>query len=205
MENPSDTKLPERRKLAFGISQDAIKQIITLSSGIIALTITFANEFIGGLEPFWRVLVIIAWVLFFVSIFLGVTALGALIGTLDPAPENHDQHQQEQAEAETSDSETPDVATVNSLEIRQVARLQTIFFVLGIAIIIFVFSLSPDNRVDTKAEAIDATVEAVEVRLSVEATLTKLYENLTSVVSTQTPQPPATIAATRTFALTPSP
>jgi hypothetical protein len=58
---------------------ETTKQVVTLSSGIIAFTVTFAKEFPGGVPWSLR----ISWVLYCLSVMLGVWTLLAITGTFD--------------------------------------------------------------------------------------------------------------------------
>ena len=74
--------MEEAKKKAFDLAQDTSKQIITLSTGILALTLTFFKDFAGGGSGASRVLMMIAWAIFLASIVTGVLHLLALTGTL---------------------------------------------------------------------------------------------------------------------------
>lgn len=74
----------ERKKQAFEFARDTTKQLITLSTGIIALTITFSKDVIGNPSPFHRNLLVLSWLSFLLSVVLGVWTLLALTGTLEP-------------------------------------------------------------------------------------------------------------------------
>ena len=74
--------MDERTKKSFDFAADSTKQLIALSTGILALTITFSENVIGvvaspGLAP-----LVWAWLLYLLSIFFGVWTLLALTGTL---------------------------------------------------------------------------------------------------------------------------
>jgi CBS domain containing-hemolysin-like protein len=58
-----------------GFPQVTTKQIITLSLAIVALTIIFFKDFAPGASALARVLIIFAWIMFFVSIVFGVLCL----------------------------------------------------------------------------------------------------------------------------------
>lgn len=72
----------ERVKTAFEFAKEATTQLITLSTGVLALTITFASELRSGAPdgPIW--LLGIAWGLYVLSIVCGVWTLLAITGTL---------------------------------------------------------------------------------------------------------------------------
>lgn len=76
--------MEERIQKAFDFAADLVKQLITLSTGIIALTVTFSKDIFNANGTCFSGWLVSAWVAFFVSIILGVWALMALTGTLDP-------------------------------------------------------------------------------------------------------------------------
>lgn len=84
-----DAAFPKQREKAFDLATDTVKQLLTLSTGIIALTITFSKDFLGlspgaGLDVPARWVISIAWVLYLGSIGFGVWAFMALTGELQP-------------------------------------------------------------------------------------------------------------------------
>ncbi|MDY8136538.1 hypothetical protein [Aquimarina sp. 2201CG5-10] len=77
--------MKENVKKAFDFASDASKQLITLSTGIIALTITFAKDILKdfGNESFnW---LFWAWGFYILCVFSGVWAKLAMTGTLQPS------------------------------------------------------------------------------------------------------------------------
>jgi hypothetical protein len=73
--------LDKRVEKAFDFAQEATKQLITLATGIIALTITFLTDVLEteGSAGFLQA----AWVMFLVSIVFGMLTLLALAGNLE--------------------------------------------------------------------------------------------------------------------------
>ena len=76
--------MDERRKKAFDFAQETSKQLLTLATAVIGLTVTFGKDFIGNVSGFPRTLVVACWVLMLVSILCGLCTLMALTGTLEP-------------------------------------------------------------------------------------------------------------------------
>jgi hypothetical protein len=67
---------------AFDFAQEATKQLIALATGIIALTITFLTDVVDTASAgitFLRA----AWVLYLVSVILGIFTLLSLAGNLE--------------------------------------------------------------------------------------------------------------------------
>lgn len=79
--------LEETQKKAFDFAVDLTKQLITLSTAIITLTVTFSKDIIGGIvNSTNRYLLLFSWIFFIISILLGLLTLMALTGNLDPIP-----------------------------------------------------------------------------------------------------------------------
>lgn len=76
--------MDEQSKKAFDFAADLTKQLITLSTSIVTLTLLFSKDV---LDPRW--LAILIWILFLFSTMFGLLALMALTGTLAPVPQAH--------------------------------------------------------------------------------------------------------------------
>jgi hypothetical protein len=77
--------LDDQAKQAFTSVSDWTKQILTLSTGIVTLTIAFADKIFGPLSTSEKTFLYIGWVIYAVAILAGVMVLGALAGTLSKA------------------------------------------------------------------------------------------------------------------------
>jgi uncharacterized membrane protein len=73
----------ERVAKAFDFSADLTKQLITLATGIITVTITFSHDFLKNPNAAPKGIAYTAWYFFLASIFFGIFTLGALTGNLD--------------------------------------------------------------------------------------------------------------------------
>jgi len=84
--------LDDQTKQAFTSASDWAKQILTLSTGIVTLTVAFADKVFGDLSDGERWTLWIAWGLYVVSIIGGVSLLSTLTGALArlPAPKAGD-------------------------------------------------------------------------------------------------------------------
>lgn len=71
-------------KLAFEFASEVSKQLITLASGILALSLTFAKDIIKTPTRGQLALLASSWSLYFVSILAGIMSLMALAGNLAP-------------------------------------------------------------------------------------------------------------------------
>lgn len=75
--------MDDKAQKAFDFAQESIKQLITLSTGIIALSITFAKDFVSTVSAGARSIALWSWGAFFLSVLCGLWALLALTGTLE--------------------------------------------------------------------------------------------------------------------------
>lgn len=74
------------RLQAFSHAADCTKQLIGLSTGVIALAVTFSKDvFSWAPGPGWKALLAASWVLFLLSAVVGIVVLQGLTGTLDQA------------------------------------------------------------------------------------------------------------------------
>lgn len=71
----------DQKKMAFDFAADLTKQLITLSTGIVTLTLLFSKDLLG---PKWMPVAI--WTLFLLSTVCGLWTLMTLTGTLAPVP-----------------------------------------------------------------------------------------------------------------------
>jgi hypothetical protein len=67
---------------AFDLAQDGAKQLLTISAGIVVVTITFFNDFGSHADLAAKILMVIAWVLYLLSIIAGISVLYSLAGNL---------------------------------------------------------------------------------------------------------------------------
>ena len=105
----------ESRQTAFDFSQDSAKQLITLSTGILALTITFFKDFAAGADETSKAIMAASWLFYLIAIVAGAVHLFALPAELDP----------------TDDSRRP---TIYGGTARWSSGIQQIAFVVGLAI-----------------------------------------------------------------------
>jgi hypothetical protein len=74
----------DQRKSAFDYASEVSKQLITLATGIIAISITFSTDVIANTKDDREVL-IGAWIAYLISIIFGIWTLMALTGELQPS------------------------------------------------------------------------------------------------------------------------
>jgi hypothetical protein len=76
-----ELNLTSRAEKAFSFAQETTKQQITLSTGVMALTLTFLKD--AAEKGASRTALEVSWVLFVVSILAGVKTLMCLTGNLE--------------------------------------------------------------------------------------------------------------------------
>lgn len=109
--------MDEQRKKAFDFAQDVAKQLITLATAVITITLTYNKDFAKHATEGNRQLVVFSLYLFLVSILFGLWTLMALTGNLQP----------------TSGSGTPSIRTAN---VTLPAILQIICFLVAMFLVI---------------------------------------------------------------------
>jgi hypothetical protein len=109
----------DSREKAFDFAQELCKQLITLSTGLIALTITFWKDIVGTQPVAFPWLAYYSWYTLLGSVFFGIWMLMALTGVLEPT--------------KSSEDYTPSIRG-SSVVIPSV--LQIIAFVLGLILMI---------------------------------------------------------------------
>lgn len=77
--------LSEQRKKAFDFCADATKQLLTVSTAVVTLTITFAKDFVVNVRPSAKIWAYLAWSGYLASIVCGVVTLYALTAELEPS------------------------------------------------------------------------------------------------------------------------
>lgn len=72
----------ERIAKAFDLAQDGSKQLLTLSAGIVVVTITFFSDFGAHAALSAKILMAIAWLCYLISVTAGIFVLYTLAGNL---------------------------------------------------------------------------------------------------------------------------
>ncbi len=67
---------------SFDFAQETVKQLIALSTGVVALTVTFSEDVLGDKAAEVADTLTRSWIAFLVSIVFGVWSLMALTGSL---------------------------------------------------------------------------------------------------------------------------
>ncbi|WDF56896.1 hypothetical protein [Mucilaginibacter sp. KACC 22063] len=80
--------MKENQKKAFDFAAETTKQLITIATAIITLTVTFSKDILGGAQESTKTFLIWTWGVFIVSIIMGIGTLMALTGRLLPMNKN---------------------------------------------------------------------------------------------------------------------
>lgn len=82
MNDTTNTSFDEANKKAFDFASDVCKQLITLATGILAITITFSKDLVGPASRIAQSFLAFAWVVYLASILSGIATLLILSGLL---------------------------------------------------------------------------------------------------------------------------
>lgn len=112
--------IDERKKIAFDLSTEVVKQILTLSTAIVTITaiaarFIFINASNDSLTWLW-----FSWMSFIASIVLGIMGLMSLSGNMEPKDINND-------------SPPPSIYNDGT---RALVGGQALFFCLGILLVV---------------------------------------------------------------------
>jgi hypothetical protein len=125
--------LDDRTKTAFTFAQESTKQMITLATGVIALTITFSKDIAGSVDQSARAFMLLSWIAFLVSVVFGVWTMLALTGTLEPGPDASTEAGAANAGATGVRSAPPaQQATIRGRNVTVPSMLQIVTFISGL-------------------------------------------------------------------------
>lgn len=149
--------MTESQKKAFDFYADWTKQLITLSTAIIALMVTFSKDIIGGTGGKYVYLLLVTWIFYFVSIICGILTLQALNGNLDPRPQR-----ETGADGNITETPVPPNLTVNSDNVRSTSLLQigTFVFALALTCIYGFFTASLPAHQPAQTPAVNAPAQS---------------------------------------------
>ncbi len=105
-------ELDPRIDKAFAFAQESTKQLLTLSTAVLALTLAFLKDVADKDAPRW--IISVAWIGYVVSIVFGIATLMTLAGNL---------------EGKNNDSAQPSIYEGNT---RALAALQVVTFILAL-------------------------------------------------------------------------
>ncbi len=113
--------MDDQIKKAFDFASDSTKQLITLSTAILALTITFHKDVLLNAGSGSPLILTWAWIVYLISICLGIATLLALTGTLDPIKK-----------AQNGSS----TASIQGTNIRLLSAFQILSFLAGTSLVV---------------------------------------------------------------------
>lgn len=122
------SELSGRNKASFEAAGDTCKTLLTLTTGILALTISFATSVAKGATTNELWLLRASWALFLLSAIFGVFTLQGLTGSLNPIPK--------------PSQATVDQPSVYDSNIAGPARKQNVTFLLGVVLFLVFGMLS---------------------------------------------------------------
>lgn len=127
--------MKENQKKAFDFAADVTKQLITLSTAIITITITFSKDIINFANSSAKNYLLWAWILFIATVFFGIWTLMALTGTLQPLKKETNKNPSEsKTESSTTQENTCDFdCSINSKNIRIPSMLQIFCFIVALS------------------------------------------------------------------------
>lgn len=108
--------LDDRVKESFAFARETTKQLITLSTAILTLTVTFQSDIVKDQDETTVDLLTYAWTAYLVSIIFGVATLMMLTGTL---------------------AATAADASINGRQIRVPGIIQALAFLIATALVLW--------------------------------------------------------------------
>jgi hypothetical protein len=112
--------MDNRAEKAFEFAQETTKQLLTLATAVIALTIAFIKDFAAGASLAAKTVMAVSWLFFLLSVVSGLLTLMALTGTL----------------AATRAPDLDREPTITGTNVTRPARLQALSFFLGLLLMI---------------------------------------------------------------------
>lgn len=135
------TSFDAKTQKSFDFAADTTKQLITLSTAILALTITFVKDLVGPVAGWPRAALGIAWILYVLSIMFGLVALMSLTGELQPKLSSL---KDEEGRASATEGNRPPAANAANIRSRDIvfsSAFQIICFTVAtIAFVVFGFA-----------------------------------------------------------------
>lgn len=166
--------MKENQKKAFDFASDVTKQLITLSTAIITITITFSKDIINFADTSVKNYLLWAWILFIATVFFGIWTLLALTGTLQPLKKeknkNDDTSESKNNDANDCESE----CSINSKNIRIPSMLQILCFIIALSFtIVYGYNSLDHVKKETSTKSNDKELKIIrKTEYSVNPTLT---------------------------------
>ncbi|MCW2605098.1 MAG: putative rane protein [Pseudonocardiales bacterium] len=126
---------PPDAKTQFEFARSVVQQIITLATGVIAVTVTFFDKFDKDPSPFAEIVMTWSWIILAAAILFGVLAMMALTGSLSKATPNG----------------------VYGASVTLFSGVQILLFVVGLGLTVWASGLAlgaPESNCNTKSETV---------------------------------------------------
>jgi hypothetical protein len=160
--------MTEQVKKAFDFAADSTKQLITLSTAILTLTITFGKDVLQKVPAGTTQKLTYSWVIYLVSIFFGIATLLALTGTLDPIKKKArgkgtDQEKvgtEEEVKAAGASEQGSQPFTIQGLNVRFFSILQILSFLIATVLVVMT-GISGLRTPDVSSESSSSVEQSV--------------------------------------------
>lgn len=143
--------MEKNKEKAFDFAYETTKQLITLATAIITLTVTFSKDVIGSINQDLRLWLASTWAVFIISILLGILTMMSLTGTLDPMKNGKNKDSKEEEKQQDSQEKPVDMS-INGQNVKSFSKYQIMTFLIGLILtVIFGYkSLSLNSVKETK-------------------------------------------------------
>jgi len=151
--------MKENEKKAFDFAADVTKQLITLSTAIITITITFSKDIVSNFanNPAKNYL-LWAWILFIATVFFGIWTLMALTGSLQPLKKNAKNKKTETETVSNTEQIVEVDCSINTGNIRFPSIIQILCFIVALSFtIVFGFSSLQNSKAETNTKSLNNT------------------------------------------------
>lgn len=146
--------MKEQHKKAFDFAADVTKQLITLSTAIITITITFSKDIISFSDTSAKDYLLWAWMLYIATVVFGILTLMALTGSLQPMKKQASNSNNEDSANVVKEAE--EECSINAGNIRVLSIVQIVCFIsaLVLTIIYGYTSLSNNDKAINETECV---------------------------------------------------
>jgi hypothetical protein len=160
--------MKENEKKAFDFAAEVTKQLITLSTAIITITITFSKDLIIFADNSAKNYLLWAWILYIATVLFGIWTLLALTGSLQPI-KKESTNIQSQPEPQTTKNANPAPeqavetdCSINSSNIRLPSILQILCFIVALSFtIVYGYKSLNNSNVDNVKHSDEKTLRII--------------------------------------------
>lgn len=154
----------EMKEKAFDFAAEVSKQLITLATGIITLTLTFSDDIVGDSSRVNPCLILGSWILFLLSICCGIFSLMALTGILGQSSDNSNETiPQQGADENQSISTCQRDKGIYSPNVKMFATIQIVLFIAAIVLsVIYGYKSLTAESLDNNPKDIPIIINSTE-------------------------------------------